>query len=95
MSAGTGKYEALYLSDPNVCGAPFPEFVAFAERCDGGGRSVLDLGCGQGRDAFIFARRGFGVVGVDISPTGVTQITQHACQGLSYSSSEGIAVGGF
>lgn len=73
-----GKYEALYLSDPKVCGDPFPEFVAFADRCNGRGRSVLDLGCGQGRDAFVFARKGFRVVGVDLSPSGVSQMTRRA-----------------
>ena len=36
MTRGTGKYEALYLSDPCVCGNPFPEFVAFADGCTAG-----------------------------------------------------------
>lgn len=78
MSTSIGKYEALYLSDPKVCGDPFPEYVAFAEGCDGRGRSVLDLGCGQGRDAFLFAQNGFRVVGVDTSPAGVSQMIERA-----------------
>lgn len=80
MCAEIGKYEALYLSDPKVCGDPFPEFVAFAEGCDGRGRSILDLGCGQGRDAFLFAQKGFRVVGVDTSPAGIAQMIERALE---------------
>lgn len=32
------------------------------------GKRILDLGCGPGRDALIFARQGFQVTGVDLSP---------------------------
>lgn len=35
-----------------------------------GGR-VLDLGCGEGRDAVFFAARGFRVTGVDVSAAGI------------------------
>ncbi len=34
-------------------------------------RTVVDLGCGEGRDSIYFARRGFRSVGVDISRVGV------------------------
>ncbi len=37
-----------------------------------GGR-VLDLGCGEGRDAVFFAKQGFEVTGVDISQAGITK----------------------
>ena len=33
----------------------------------GAGARILDVGCGPGRHALEFARRGFDVVGVDIS----------------------------
>jgi len=78
MSAPNSKYEKLYREDPAVCGDPFSEFVKFAMELDGKGRSVLDLGCGQGRDAFVFARRGFKVVGVDSSPAGISQMSDRA-----------------
>ena len=74
MPAPISKYERLYREDPAVSGDPFSEFVKFTMEHDGKGRSVLDLGCGQGRDAFVFARRGFRVVGVDNSPNGISQI---------------------
>jgi 2-polyprenyl-3-methyl-5-hydroxy-6-metoxy-1,4-benzoquinol methylase len=71
-------YEKQYQESPNVCGAPFPEFVAFFERYNKTRAKVLDLGCGQGRDALFMARMGHQVVGVDISKTGITQMLEEA-----------------
>lgn len=72
------RYELLYREQDDVCGDPAPEFVAFAVSYSNPSASVLDLGCGQGRDAFVFARRGMSVTGVDISPTGVKQMVAFA-----------------
>jgi tellurite methyltransferase len=78
------NYEKLYQRDPKVCGEPFSEFVEFFDRYAGPKLSVLDLGCGQGRDALMVARKGHGVVGVDLSLTGVTQMCEAAgSEGLS------------
>jgi 2-polyprenyl-3-methyl-5-hydroxy-6-metoxy-1,4-benzoquinol methylase len=66
------KYDRHYRADPAACGAPFPVFAAFCEGAPPG--RVLDLGCGQGRDALMFARAGHSVVGVDISAVGVGQL---------------------
>lgn len=74
----SSKYDNLYREDPNVCGSPFPEFVSFAQRASGQGKTVLDLGCGQGRDAFVFAQQGYRVVGVDASDTGIAQMNARA-----------------
>ena len=41
---------------------------------------MLDLGCGQGRDALFIARKGHAVVGVNISKTGVGQMLEDAKQ---------------
>jgi SAM-dependent methyltransferase len=35
------------------------------------GTSVLDVGCGRGRHAFAFARRGYEVSGIDLSPMAI------------------------
>ena len=43
-------YEALYAEQAAVCGAPFSEYVQFFND-QAPGKRVLDLGCGQGRDA--------------------------------------------
>lgn len=40
-----------------------------ADRLPGG--RLLDLGCGEGRDAVFFASRGFEVTGVDLSAAGI------------------------
>ena len=80
-------YEKHYQESPNVCGPPFPEFVAFFERYNKTRAKVLDLGCGQGRDALFIARMGHQVVGVDISKTGITQMLEEAQR-------EGLAVCG-
>lgn len=82
-----GKYESLYKEQLDVCGAPFAEFVVFAEQYQNPSATVLDLGSGQGRDACLFARHGMQVTGVDISPTGVKQM-------LNEGKKEGLAIEG-
>lgn len=66
------KYDTHYREDAAACGEPFPEFTRFCQAATPG--SVLDLGCGQGRDALPFARAGHRVVGVDVSAVGVGQM---------------------
>lgn len=39
---------------------------------------ILDLGCGQGRDALMAARMGHEVVGVDLSEIGISQMLEDA-----------------
>ncbi len=73
-----GKYEVLYQEGPNVCGSPFPAFVRFFNRLERRNCRVLDLGCGQGRDALFIARQGHSVVGVDLAPTGIAQMLTDA-----------------
>lgn len=41
-------------------------------------RTVLDIGCGDGRDAFAFARGGFRAIGIDRSHIGIRHATQKA-----------------
>ena len=77
-------YEEFYKENPHGLGEPFKEFVSFFEGYEESSARVLDLGCGQGRDALFIARRGHSVVGVDISATGIEQLLQDARQeGLS------------
>lgn len=79
------KYELLYQQQQqDVCGEPFSEFAQFAKGYTNRPTQVLDLGFGQGRDAFVFAQEGMQVTGVDISATGIKQMLD-ACEQLGLS----------
>lgn len=71
-------YEKIYQKDLNACGEPFIEFVEFFDQFENTKLNVLDLGCGQGRDALFVAKKGHSVYGVDISKTGINQMLNKA-----------------
>lgn len=80
----TFDYNALYGTTPNALGEPTVYFVDFFARFDRQHARVLDVGCGQGRDALFIARRGHTVVGVDISSNGIRDLEATAeGEGLS------------
>ncbi len=72
------NYDQLYRKTAHALGAPDRELVKFFETRIDGAVSVLDLGCGQGRDALFIARLGHSVVGVDSSEVGVDQLNRQA-----------------
>ncbi|UWR01058.1 class I SAM-dependent methyltransferase [Rhodobacteraceae bacterium S2214] len=55
-------------------------FVDFFDRLQHQGVRVLDVGCGQGRDAIFIARKGHRVVGVDISKNSIRDLKAVAAQ---------------
>ena len=64
---------AIYCRDGRVFPEPFSRFteviqVFRSHDC----RLILDLGCGNGRHVVHLAKRGFKVIGVDISPTALS-----------------------
>ncbi len=71
-------YDKHYRKGRGQCGDPFEEFVAFFESYNRPRARVLDLGCGQGRDALLAARHGNQVVGVDLSEIGIGQMVGDA-----------------
>ena len=71
-------YDKQYQESADVCGLPFPEIEAFLRGLEIENAEVLDLGCGQGRDALLAARLGHRVVGIDIAPSGIDQMLQVA-----------------
>lgn len=71
-------YDKHYRMGRGQCGEPFPEFVSFFQSYDRSRARVLDLGCGQGRDALVAARHGHEVVGVDLSEIGIGQMIEDA-----------------
>ena len=75
----TVPYDKYYKTE-NLFGQPYPELLAFfAEYAKKG--KVLDLGCGQGRDAIPLAQLGFDVTGVDNSKVGIAQMNHIAKTG--------------
>ena len=61
----------------NLFGQPYPEFVAFMAAWKPKG-TVLDVGCGQGRDSLFLAQQGYCVTGIDASDVGVAQMLESA-----------------
>ena len=72
-------YEKVYRERRHALGEPTREIVAFFEGLKTTMR-VLDVGCGQGRDALFIARLGHQVLGVDISGSGIQQLREDANQ---------------
>jgi len=71
-------YEQLYRETDHVLGAPTKEFVDFFAGYRKAEARVLDIGCGQGRDALFIARLGHSFTGVDHSPSGIADLIRDA-----------------
>ena len=72
------NYDKLYGEMPDALGPPSDVFVKFFDSYPKQAARVLDIGCGQGRDALFIARRGHRVVGVDLSPNGIAAMLASA-----------------
>lgn len=66
-----------YYQTRNLFGAPYPELIEFFSELPTRPK-VLDVGCGQGRDAIALARMGYSVMGIDNSRVGIKQMNQVA-----------------
>jgi len=71
-------YEALYRKTKHALGEPTPAFVDFFNTFPKKRAKILDVGCGQGRDALFVARMGHHVTAVDISPSGIADLLADA-----------------
>lgn len=65
-------YDEYYQTE-NLFGNPYPELIDFFRAHQNKGK-LLDVGCGQGRDAIALARLGFKVTGIDHSKVGIVQM---------------------
>jgi len=73
------RWDERYASDGCVWGAePNQKVAEFAAQLEVG--SVLDLGCGQGRNAIWLARQGHHVTALDLSPVAIEQAKAWALQ---------------
>jgi 2-polyprenyl-3-methyl-5-hydroxy-6-metoxy-1,4-benzoquinol methylase len=68
------SYDKYYQTE-NLFGEPYPELIEFMSDYLNKG-ILLDLGCGQGRDAIALARLGYSVTGIDNSKVGIDQMNE-------------------
>ena len=66
------EYDKYYQTE-NLFGEPYPELIKLYGAIEHKGK-LLDLGCGQGRDAIALARLGYEVVGIVYSKVGIAQL---------------------
>lgn len=78
------NFDSVYASTTTqrngYYGPPEPEFAHCVSIIESAtcGRSALDVGCGDGRHSRLLCRRGWSVVGIDASATGLDE-AQRAC----------------
>ena len=70
------EYDKYYLEE-NYFGKSYKELIQFFSDYEPKG-TVLDLGCGQGRDSIEIGKLGYNVTGVDISEVGINQMNKIA-----------------
>ena len=66
------EYDTYYL-DEDYFGKPYKELLDYFKDFEPKG-TLLDLGCGKGRDCIEIAKLGYKVTGVDISKVGINQM---------------------
>lgn len=76
----TVKYDKYYAEGPEALGPPTKQLVQFLSDHLPSAAHILDVGCGQGRDAVWLAKAGHRVTGIDPSSVGITQLRQIAAQ---------------
>lgn len=64
-----------YYKEQNYFGNPYPDLIEFFKNYQAKG-TLLDLGCGQGRDALPIGELGYKVIGIDHSTVGIHQLNK-------------------
>ncbi len=68
------KYDTYYAEGADALGPPTARLVKLLQGELRAPSDVLDVGCGQGRDAVWLAKAGHHVVGFDVSTVGIGQL---------------------
>ena len=71
--------KAYQVPDADTFGRPSAEIIRLAEQLPPGS-SVLDLGCGEGRNALFLAAQHLAVDACDISSAGIAKLKAHAAK---------------
>ena len=73
MSSARTQYEKLYESEDYYWGKEPAEFLEkiIAARPPRRGMKVLDIGCGEGKDAVYMAKKGYTVTAFDLTVSGI------------------------
>ncbi|MGB7317915.1 MAG: class I SAM-dependent methyltransferase [Planktotalea sp.] len=71
-------YNALYETTQDALGAPYAPLMESIFANVPNHSSILDIGCGQGRDALALARKGYRVTGIDAAPAGISALRDAA-----------------
>jgi SAM-dependent methyltransferase len=72
--------EAYRGVPPWDIGRPQSEFAELAKKGDLGEGDVIDVGCGTGENAILFAAKGYRVLGIDSSPLAIQKAKAKASQ---------------
>lgn len=72
------KYDKIYKNNNNVWGSEPNKLLQKIYNQANAGSEFLDLGCGQGKEAFFLAKKGFNVTAVDSSKVAIKQIKEKA-----------------
>lgn len=73
MNAKNHPWENIYSRDGRIFTEPFSAFSSVVQNFNQNQcRNILDLGCGNGRHVVALMNLNLGVVGLDISPTGLS-----------------------
>ncbi len=75
---GVEKYQALYATEPHALGQANADILRAVLDCGTSPLDILDLGCGQGRDALALARLEHRVTGVDLAKSGLDHLDAEA-----------------
>ena len=71
------SFDKTYDEKPEMFGHPYKELQDYFINCQTRG-NLLDLGCGQGRDALFLASLGHDITAVDSSRVGINQMLENA-----------------
>jgi cyclopropane fatty-acyl-phospholipid synthase-like methyltransferase len=71
------SYDNAYQKNPNLWGNKPNILLTMFEYLFKANSNCLDLGCGQGRDALYFAKKGFNVTAVDSSSVAIDQFKKN------------------